>query len=181
MSALPAQSFHLHGTLMKVAGVGVLLTGGEGVGKSRLALELLARNHCLVADDAPEFSMMAEGRLIGRCPGPLRGFLNVRGLGVLGVPQLFGPAATCESVALELILQLEGSLDGIESSDLNASRSLRTLGAIEIPVQHLLVPGNPAVVSMAEAACRDFHVRRQGYDATTDFLGRQARAMEASR
>ena len=70
----------LHGVFMKVMHMGVLLAGASGVGKSELALELLSRGHCLIADDAPEFSRSANGAIEGRCPDVLRDFLEVPNL-----------------------------------------------------------------------------------------------------
>lgn len=104
-SRQPPASIVLPGTLLEILGIGVLLSGESGSGKSDAVLGLLGRGHRLVADDAVEFYRRGA-RLYGRCPEGLRGLVAVRGLGVLDVRQLFGPRSLCASkaVALEIAL-----------------------------------------------------------------------------
>ena len=97
----------LHGVYMEVMGMGVFITGEAGIGKSELALELLSRNHRLIADDAVEFSRTAPTVLLGRCPRMLCDFLEVRGLGILNVRAMFGDTAVRKEKTLRLIVRLE--------------------------------------------------------------------------
>src|SRR5260221_8534673 len=101
-----AESIELHGVCMDVLGLGVLITGDSGVGKSELALELISRGHGLVADDMVEISRIAVTTLEARCPPILKGFLEVRGLGVLNIRTIFGDTA----VRPKLFVRLNGQL-----------------------------------------------------------------------
>lgn len=169
----------LHGVFMHIFGLGVLLTGESGVGKSELALELLARGHRLIADDAAEFRAR-QGRITGRCPPLLRGFLEARSLGILNIRKLHGARALKASDPLHLIIQLDAprppSADGLER--LLGSRDTRPLlgfavAQISIPIR---LGHNLAV--LVEAACRDHKLRLAGYFADEDFSLRQLRAIK---
>ena len=102
-----AQQVTLHGVLMEVYSIGVLITGESGTGKSELALELITRGHRLVADDAPEFTLIAPDVIDGSCPEMLRDLLEVRGLGVLNIRDMFGQTAVKPSKYLRLIVHLK--------------------------------------------------------------------------
>ncbi len=99
----------LHGVLMEVYSIGVLITGESGSGKSELALELITRGHRLVADDAPEFTLIAPDVIDGTCPEMLQDLLEVRGLGVLNVREMFGHTAVKPSKYLRLIIHLQAA------------------------------------------------------------------------
>src|SRR5207244_13111747 len=107
--ALPifAESTERHGVFMDVLGLGVLITGESGVGKSELGLELISRGHGLVADDIVEISRIAANTLDGRCPPMLRDFLEVRGLGLLNIRTIFGETAVRPKMKLKQIAHLE--------------------------------------------------------------------------
>lgn len=96
-----------HGVFMEVLGTGVLLTGGAATGKSELALELIARGHRLIADDAPLFSRIAPDIISGTCPPLLQDFLEVRGLGVINIRTMFGDSAIKQEKYLRLIIRLQ--------------------------------------------------------------------------
>ena len=93
LTNLFADMLTLHGVYMEVMAIGVLITGASGIGKSELALELISRGHRLIADDAPQFSKIAPDIINGTCPKSLQDFLEVRGLGILNVRELFGDSA----------------------------------------------------------------------------------------
>lgn len=171
----------LHGVLIEAFGLGVLLAGRSGVGKSELALEFLTRGHRLVADDAAEFSLAPDCRVIGRCPPLLHGFLEVRGLGVLNVGRMFGEPALRSSTALDLILRLEAEGDSCDPSDRLRGRRIvtqvcgRSIAEIRLPVR-----AGRSLATLAEVACRDHALKRAGYDAAADLADRQLRAMGAT-
>src|SRR5947207_1164175 len=102
-----AEKTERHGVLMDVLGLGVLITGESGVGKSELGLELISRGHGLVADDIVEISRIAANTLEGRCPPMLRDFLEVRGLGLLNIRTIFGETAVRPKMKLKLVAHLE--------------------------------------------------------------------------
>ena len=101
------QPILLHGVFMNIFGVGTLLTGSSGVGKSELALALISRGHQLIADDAPEFFIANNGSIMGRSPAPLKHLLEVRGLCAFNIFNLFGHAAIAEENNLSLIIHLQ--------------------------------------------------------------------------
>ncbi len=164
----------LHGVLMQVRQVGVLLTGASGVGKSELALELLARGHRLIADDATEFSL-ENGRVIGRCPPLLRGFIEARSLGILNAERLYGSQSIIDSAPLDLTVALDApkgpSATGLER--LSGHRGTRSI--LGVPITEISIPirlGHNLAV-LVEAACHDFELRRNGYHADEDMAQRQ--------
>jgi len=175
--AVPALT--VHGVLLQVCGTGVLLTGASGVGKSELALELLSRGHRLVADDAPLLERR-EGRLWGRCPELLEGFLEVRGLGVLSVRALLGEGAVLAEVPVELVVHLEPA-DAAAMARLPRLHPVRDevelLGVI-LPRLHLPVAPGRNLAVLVETAVRLHALAVGGYDAAADLTARQRRAME---
>lgn len=162
---------------VEIFGLGVLLAGKSGVGKSELALEMLARGHRLIADDAAEFELAHDGRVVGRCPPLLYGFLEVRGLGVLHVGRMFGEPALRASKALDLILRLDAG-EGGEIDRLRGRRIETPVCGKPIPEILLPVRAGQSLATLAEAACRDQTLKRDGYDAAEDFMARQMRSIE---
>lgn len=168
----------LHGVLIEIFGLGVLLAGRSGVGKSELALEMLARGHRLIADDAAEFERAPDGRVVGRCPPVLYGFLEVRGLGVLHVGRMFGEPALRASKALDLILRLHAPGDYTDPPDrLHGRRTDTRVCGKPIPEISLPVRAGQSLATLAEAACRDQTLKRDGYDAAEDFVSRQMQSI----
>lgn len=168
------------GVFMEVMGIGVLLTGKSGVGKSELALELLSRGQRLIADDAPEFARIAPDVLNGTCPEPLRDFLEVRGLGVLNVRAMFGDSAIKPGTYLRLIVHLERMTDQqLRTVDrLRGSQHRRTLLGLEIPVVTLPVAPGRNLAVLVEVAVRNHLLRTRGYHAADDFIARQQRQLQ---
>src|SRR3954466_15865263 len=107
-----AETTERHGVLMDVLGLGVLITGESGVGKSELGLQLISRGHGLVADDVVEISRISVNPLEGRCPPMLKDFLEVRGLGLLNIRTIFGETAVRRKMKLRLVAHLEGHSRG---------------------------------------------------------------------
>jgi len=172
LSNLLADHITLHGTFMEVMGIGVLITGESGVGKSELALELITRGHRLIADDAPEFSLAAPDTISGTCPLALRDFIEVRGLGVLNIRTMFGDGAIKNTKYLRLIIHLErmphekiGQIDR-----LRGNRNTRSILDVEVPVFTLpIAPGRNLAV-LVEAAVRNHILSLNGYNAAQDFI-----------
>ena len=173
----------LHGVFMEIYSIGVLITGESGSGKSELALELVTRGHRLVADDAPEFTQIAPDVLDGTCPDLLQDLLEVRGLGVLNIRQMFGDTAVKKNKYLRLIVHLtkphlEPQPGGIEriTGDLSARRVLDLdVPQITLPV----MPGRNLAV-LAEAATRAHILRAKGVDPAAAFMARHSHFLERS-
>ncbi len=177
----------LHGVFMEIYSIGVLITGESGSGKSELALELVTRGHRLVADDAPEFTQIAPDVLDGTSPELLQDMLEVRGLGVLDIRQMFGDTAVKKNKYLRLIVHLtqphllppkEPSPGGLEriTGDIGARRVLD----LDVPMITLpVMPGRNLAV-LTEAAARGHILRAKGVDPAAAFMARHSHFLERS-
>lgn len=174
----------LHGVFLEVYSIGVLITGEAGAGKSELALELITRGHRLIADDAPEFTMVAPDVIDGICPEILQDCLEVRGLGVLNVREMFGDTAVKRNKYLRLIVHLgpalaDGQLDGMKRlyGDVNSMKVL------DVEVPRLVIPVAPGrnLAVLVEAAVRNHVLKSKGIDAAQTFIDRQAHSMKRQR
>jgi HPr kinase/phosphorylase len=180
LANLFAEKIILHGVFLEVFSLGLLITGDPSVGKSELALELVARGHRLVADDAPVFARTAPDVLNGRCPDILRDFLEVRGLGVLNVRAMFGDSAIKQNRNLRLILKLVAMSDEeIHSIDrLHGASTKRAILGVEVPEITLPVAPGRNLAVLAEAAARNHSLMLKGFDSARLFMDRQARFMD---
>ncbi len=177
LRGLLADTLVVHGVFMEVMGIGVLLTGESAIGKSELALELITRGHRLVADDAPAFRHQGPDMLVGHCPAALKNFLEVRGLGVMNVRELFGDSAIKPEMVLHLIAKLT-PVDARRSEPLDrlrGTRRLRNLLDVEIPEVEIPVASGRNLAVLVEAAARNQILYNRGYDAAEDFIARQQR------
>jgi HPr kinase/phosphorylase len=170
----------IHGVFMEVLGTGVLITGESSVGKSELALELITRGHRLVADDAPEFSCIAPDILDGRSPGMLQGFMEVRGLGVLNIREMYGDNAIKTNKYLRLIIHLEemNNKNQSEFNRLTGQTNVRKILNVEIPVTVVPVAPGRNLAVIVEAAVRNHTLRNNGYDASQQLIDLQLQAIE---
>lgn len=163
----------LHGVFLSILGQGVLIAGGSGIGKGRLALELVSRGHALVCDDAPEF---LAGGLVGSAPPELGKFLMVRGLGVVNVCRTFGNRAVMARESLRLIVEL--TREPAPAHDVEPPYTFRTVLGQRVPTVPLSLMGsfNPAL--LLETLVRTHILRGQGYRACNDFAECQRRMMD---
>lgn len=175
LSNLFADVLTLHGVYLEVHAIGVLLTGSSGVGKSELALELITRGHRLVADDAPQFSRIAPDIINGTCPPALQDFLEVRGLGIINVRELFGDSAIKNNKYLRLIIRLEPlSNKSVKQIDrLEGSYTTKNILDLEIPEITLPVAPGRNLAVLLECAARNHMLRISGYNASEEFAERQ--------
>jgi HPr kinase/phosphorylase len=177
LSARLADTVSLHGVFMDVLGMGVLITGDSGVGKSELALELISRGHGLVADDVVEMARIAPTTIEGSCPGMLRDFLEVRGLGLLNIRTIFGETASRRKMKLKIIVHLQKTMLGAEAPrlPLDAQRQ-EVLG---IPIRKIVIPvaAGRNLAVLLEAAVRNTILQLRGIDSMQDFIDRQQRMM----
>jgi HPr kinase/phosphorylase len=181
LAKLLAQRVTLHGVFMDVFGMGVLIMGDSGTGKSELALELVSRGHRLVADDAPEFFKIAPDTILGVCPLNMTPFLEVRGLGVLNVQAIFGDSSAKKDEHLRMIVHLQHmTKERIETIDrLQGDYRMRHVLGVDIPEICLPVAPGRNLAVLLECAVRNHSLKMQGYNAADDFCGRQQQAMRA--
>lgn len=174
-----AESTTLHGVFLDVLGVGVLITGDSGVGKSELGLELISRGNGLVADDITEVFRVSPETLEGRCPELLRDFLEVRGLGVLNIRTMFGETAMRRKKGLKLIVYLHrppgGDVTQLERLPLNAS--YQEILGIQIRTVSIPVVAGRNLAVLVEAAARNFVLQQRGIDTMQEFISRHERHM----
>lgn len=169
----------VHGVYMEVMGMGVLITGESGIGKSELALELLSRNHRLIADDAVEFVRVGPDVLVGQCPTLLSDYLEVRGLGILDIRLMFGETAVRHKKKLHLIVRLE-TIQRQKMSKINRLESkqmTRGILDVEIPEVALFVGPGRNLAVLVEAATRSYILRMWGFDPLEDFMKRHQEHM----
>ncbi len=172
----------LHGGLLDIFGLGVLITGESGIGKSECALDLVCRGHRLVADDTVEVKVRGESVLIGRCPEPTRHYVEIRGLGLVNVTDLFGVAATRSSKRIELTVQLERWEMGREYDRLGLTVDRHEVLGVSVPLIRMPVAPGRNVAMLVEVAARNSLLRSGGRHAAQLLAGqlehRLARAAE---
>jgi HPr kinase/phosphorylase len=175
-----AETITLHGVFMDVLGMGVLITGDSGVGKSELGLELISRGHGLVADDVVEVSRVSPDALEGRCPELLKDFLEVRGLGLLNIRTVFGETACRRKMKLKLIVHLQRPHPGVpELARLPLDAHTETI--LGVPIRKVVLPvaAGRNLAVLLEAAVRATILYLRGIDSMQEFLDRQQIALES--
>jgi HPr kinase/phosphorylase len=182
MALALAPRVSLHGVFMEIFSIGVLVTGEPGAGKSELALELISRGHRLVADDAPEFTQIAPDVLDGTCPDMLQDMLEVRGLGVMNIRQMFGDTAVKRNKYLRLIVHLVKATESPEAmhrltGEVQAPSRVLDL---DVPVFQLPVAPGRNLAVLTEAAVRLHMLRAKGLDPAAAFLARHAQLLSTS-
>lgn len=169
----------LHGVFLEVFSIGVLITGDAGSGKSELALELISRGHRLVADDATEFTLIAPDVIDGTCPELLQDLLEVRGLGVLNVREMFGHMSVKASKYLRLVVHLKPLRDS-DADDTDALTRLtgdighRQILDVSVPMITIPVASGRNIAVLVEAAVRSHALKSKGIDPAQTFIDRQA-------
>jgi len=159
----------IHGALVEVSGLGVMLTGPSGIGKSECLLELVRRGHRLVADDVVRLrSVEVPGRpahLVGTCPEAIRHYLEIRGIGLLCIPDLYGKESVLDEHRVDLVCRLEKWRQGEKYERIGLERPREALAGVEIPT--LVIPMRPATSSatLVEVASRDELQRLAGNNA----------------
>lgn len=175
-----AQRTTMHGVFMDVLGVGVLITGDSGLGKSELGLELISRNHGLVADDAVEFARIAPNMIEGRCPALLQNLLEVRGLGLLDIKAIFGETAVRRKMRLKLIVHLVRRGGTLDENFERWPTTAQTQDVLGVPVRKVIIPVEAGrnLAVLLEAAVRNTILQMRGIDTMKDFMERQQQAMQ---
>jgi HPr kinase/phosphorylase len=162
----------VHGVLMDILGLGVLMVGESGIGKSECALDLVVRGHRLVSDDVVDLHCRAESFIIGTCPELTRHHIEIRGLGLINVQDLFGVASTRSSKRVELVVQLERWEHGREYDRLGLDeQSYEVLGS-RIPMIRMPVAPGRNISILVEVAARNQLLRARGHHAARRLVSR---------
>ena len=167
-----------HGVFMDILGLGVLLTGESGLGKSELGLELISRGHGLVADDAVDLYRVSQTALEGRCPELLLNLLEVRGIGLLDIKAIFGETAVRRKMRLKLIVHLvrketmDREFERLPYEPLNED-------ILDVPVRKtvIAVDAGRNLAVLVEAAVRNTILQLRGIDTYEEFIERHHKAM----
>ena len=163
-----------HGVLVNVFGTGVLITGNSGVGKSEAALELIKRGHQLVADDVVLIHRINEHLLEGESPERVRHFMEIRGVGIINVANIYGAGAVQRRMAIDMEVHLEMWQSGKEYDRLGLTENYTEILGVKIP--SLLLPIHPGrnLAVVLEVATRNFRQKQMGYNAALELAKRSA-------
>jgi HPr kinase/phosphorylase len=168
----------VHGVLLDILGLGVLMVGESGIGKSECALDLVVRGHRLVADDAVEVRRRAETILIGTCPDLTRHHMEIRGLGVINIQDLFGIAATRASKRIELVVQLERWEPRREYDRLGLAEERYQILNLPLPLIRMPVAPGRNLAILVEIAARNQLLRARGRHAAKTLADRLERQLQ---
>jgi HPr kinase/phosphorylase len=162
----------IHGVLTDVFGVGVLIVGKSGIGKSEAALELVMRGHRLVADDVVDVSKKPPSTIIGRGNELIRHHMEIRGLGIIDVKDLFGVASIRETKRIELVIRLEEWLPGKHYDRLGLTSEKHEI--LEVPIPKVVIPVRPgrSLATIVEVAARNQLLKVMGHHSGLEFQRR---------
>ena len=174
-------STSLHGVLLEIYGLGVLLIGESGVGKSESALDLITRGHSLVADDKVMAKRYPNGELVGYSEGPLRHHMELRGIGIINVQDLFGLASVRERKAIDLVIELEPWEGGQVYERLGLDETLYNI--LEIPCPYIRMPVTVGrnIGILVEIAARNHVLKLQGHHSAREFARKLEEQLERNR
>ncbi len=167
-----APSDNLHGVLMSVYGLGVLIMGASGMGKSEIALELIKRGHVLIADDRVDVSRVHRN-IVGRPPFLLEGMLEIRGIGIIDVSKMYGASSILKKFNIDLIIKLEKFDDNAEYTRVGNEDTLYTnILGVDIPSFIIPVREGRSMGVIVESAVANFRLTEQGYNSAKEFENR---------
>jgi HPr kinase/phosphorylase len=172
-----AERIVTHAVLMDILGLGVLIVGESGIGKSECALDLIVRGHRLVADDTVEIRRRSETILIGTCPELTRHHMELRGLGLINVKELFGIASTRSSKRVELVVQLERWDVSREYERLGIDDDFYELLGLRVPLIRMPVAPGRSIAILVEVAARNQLLRSRGHHAARALAERLERTL----
>ena len=157
-----------HGVLVDVYGIGVLITGESGVGKSETALELVKRGHRLVADDVVDICRVSDDRLTGECPEMVRHFMEIRGIGIIDIKAMYGVHAVAQKKSIDLVMHMEKWVDGKEYDRLGLNDEHISILGVKVPYQLMPVRPGRNLAIIIEVAARNLSLKRMGYSAALE-------------
>jgi HPr kinase/phosphorylase len=171
LNRLLAPSMTVHGVLMEVFGVGILLTGESGVGKSETAMELIKRGHRLIADDNVILKEVAN-ELYGTSPDIIRYFMELRGVGIINVKSMYGSGSVLDEKKVQLVIQMEHWQQGKEYDRIGDEQKEEEYLGVKVP--KLIIPVSPGrnLAIIIEVAARNYRLKSMGYDASEELITR---------
>jgi HPr kinase/phosphorylase len=174
-------STRVHGTLLEIYGIGVLLLGSSGVGKSEAALDLITRGHSLVADDRVTVKRYPSGELVGFSEATIKHHMELRGLGIVNVKDLFGLAAVRERKPIDLVVELEVWQEGKEYERLGLDETVYPI--LDTPCPYIRMPVAPGrnVAVLVEIGARNHVLKLQGTHSARDFARKLEEQLERNR
>lgn len=170
-----AETMVKHGVLVDINGVGTLIIGKSGIGKSEAALELIKRGHRLVGDDAIEITKISEESLLGQAPELIKNFLEIRGIGIINIAKLFGMVAVKDNIEIDLIVNFEKWDDTKVYDRLGIDQYYEEILGVKVPYLNIpIMPGRNLAIIL-ETAAIDIRQKLYGYNAASD-LDERAKA-----
>lgn len=159
----------IHGVLVEIYGMGVLIVGSSGVGKSETALDLVKRGHRLIADDRVDIYPRDEKTLIGEAPKILKHLMEIRGIGIIDVMNLFGAGAVKDRTSIQLITRLENWDPNSNYDRLGFNEKTQEIAGVSVPQVTLPVKVGRNLAIIIEVAAMNFRAKKMGYDASEKF------------
>jgi len=166
------------GGLLRIFGLGVLIIGDSGVGKSESALELISRGHDFISDDVTVIEKTSKGILMGKTPELSRFFMEIRGLGIINIKQIFGPKAICSQTEINLVINLKRWQKGKEYDRLGL-KFPKEYKILEVKIPQLCIPVAPGrnIATLIEIASKVHMLRLKGYHAAKDIVQKLDKAL----
>jgi HPr kinase/phosphorylase len=168
----------VHGVLMEIMGVGVLIIGRSGIGKSENALDLVMRGHRLITDDIVEVKKIGALELMGEAPDMLKNLLEIRGIGIVDIRQLFGVAAVRHRKRIELVVELLDWNNSAEYERVGLREDKYRLLGIDLPLMRIPISPGRNTSAIIELACRNHVLKKEGIDTARDLEEKILRVTE---
>jgi HPr kinase/phosphorylase len=163
---------------LRIFGLGTLILGDSGIGKSESSLELIARGHKFIADDVVQIRVGPRGELVGTAPALSRNFMEIRGLGIINIRAIFGPKSLAREARVDLVVRLKKWRRGYEVDRLGL-KSGDDMVVLGRRIPQLAIPVAPGrnIATLIEVACKVHMLRKKGYSATDEIIRRLDRAL----
>jgi len=176
--AAAAEQTTISAGLLRIFGLGTLILGDSGIGKSESALELISRGHQFIADDVVQIRVTPRGDLVGTAPALSRNFMEIRGLGIINIRAIFGPRSIARQAKVDLVIRLKKWRRGYEVDRLGLkSGDGMTLLGREIPQLAIPVAPGRNIATLIEVACKVHLLRKRGYSAPDEIIRRLDRVL----
>ncbi len=173
-----APSTTVHGVLMDILGVGTLIIGRAGIGKSENALELIMRGHRLVVDDVVHVKKMGAIDIYGEPPDMIKNLLEIRGVGIVDIGRLFGVSALRETMRIDLVAELLDWDNGLEYERVGLKEDKYRLLGIDLPIVRVPISSGRNVSTIIELACRNYILKRQGVNTAVELEEKLLKTMK---